>query len=700
MRAFGVALGLLTAALLVSGSAGGSAWSSGLNARTVEVGSYDTCAITQSGGVKCWGDNEFAALGRGNFTHTDSLTPVQVVGLTSGVTSISAGTWAACAIVTGGHVKCWGSSLSGGRKDGDSAKAVPVSRLGGGMRAVSVGEGACALTGIGGVECWGLGPTITRVPGLSRDVASISAGDGRGFACAVTTGHVARCWGDNHFGELGDGTTRNTKRPTRVAGLSGVVQVATGDYHACALTSAGAVKCWGDDEEGQLGDGTKKSSNRPVAVAGLHGKVVQIAAGGDHACARLETGGVACWGEAQANGRKSASTIAADVSRLGTTAVSISAGGPTSCAQVRGGGIRCWGYNGHGQLGDGTRRDTATPVVVRSRPRKIVAPKLVVGTRSILLPGKVDGLSADGPRIALRQVRGTYDRPCTQVLAWTPGRKAVTRLPEKCSTSPSTFFDSLTLAGSRLLWANYTYGNFAYCSGPYQDALPKTKATFLKLCTGEESDEYIDLAGDGPLVAVSRYDYCEGQCLDANDNPLPNGDYNVGVYRLTGTKLVRILKPVDHRTLLGVDAGRIVVSEPGGQIVLYKPDGTKIVSVPAGSSEPQAVLSGDRLTVKAKATLNVYDASSGNLVRSQPIAEKANLRDAQNGIAVYTRAGAIHLVGLASGHDVVLRNVQGLVGAEIEAPGLVYAYNVGKRGHVVLVPFGEIARRVGIATIR
>lgn len=695
MRALAGAFGLLLAALLIGGSAEGSAGSAQFTARAVAVGSYSTCAITPSGGAKCWGDNDFSALGRGNSTHTKSLTPVQVVGLEHGVSSIDAGTWDGCAIVSGGHVKCWGYGLAGARH-GDSDHAVPVPGLRGGFRAVAVGDRTCALSVGGGLTCWGgYGEKPHLLPALRRGVKQVATGDGRGFTCAVLTAGTVRCWGDNRYGELGDGTYKNSGRPTRVVGLSGAVQVATGDNHACALMRAGTVRCWGDNEDGQLGDGTKKTANRPVDVKGLRGRAVQIAAGGRHSCARLAGGPVMCWGESGANGLKKGSTVPATVGRLGTSAVSIGAGGSTSCALVRSGGIRCWGYNGSGQLGDGTRRSSALPVAVRSRPRKVTAPTLVVGTRSILLPGRLDDLSADGSRVALRQLRGNYDRPCTQALVWTPSRKTALRLHEKCSTGNATHFDGLTVAGTRLLWNEYTYGNFAYCSGPYMAVLPHTTSRFLKLCEGFESDEFVDVYGDGPLVVASRFDYCGGECLDQNGDPLPEGDYHTTVFRLSGTRFVRILKPLDFRQLLDVNAGRVVVAEPSNQIVLYRPDGTKILSVAAGSSDADAVLTGDRLVVKAKATLNVYDASSGDLVRSQPIAAKAILSDAENGIVVYTRAGAIHLVGLANGRDVVLRNAQGLVGAEIEAPGLVYGYNVNKRGHAVLVPFAELARRVG-----
>src|SRR5438045_4248232 len=77
----------------------------------ISAGVYYTCALTTSRGVKCWGDNSDGALGDG--TNTNSNVPVDVTGLTSGVAAISAGLYHACALTTGGAVKCWGDNSHG-----------------------------------------------------------------------------------------------------------------------------------------------------------------------------------------------------------------------------------------------------------------------------------------------------------------------------------------------------------------------------------------------------------------------------------------------------------------------------------------------------------------------------------------------------------------------------------------------------------
>lgn len=194
----------------------------------------------------------------GDGTTDDRLSPVDVSGLSSGVEAIAANVVQSCAL-TGGGVKCWGGRLG--------PTPVDISGLSGGVRAISAG---CALTRAGGVACWGDNsvPTAVDVPGLSSGVVAIASG---GLdSCALTSGGGVKCWGDNEFGQLGDGTTRDSTTPVDVAGLRrGVIAIAAGTFHSCAVKRTGAVKCWGAGEAGQLGDGTGKDRRMPVKVVGF-----------------------------------------------------------------------------------------------------------------------------------------------------------------------------------------------------------------------------------------------------------------------------------------------------------------------------------------------------------------------------------------------------------------------------------------------
>lgn len=127
------------------------------NAMAITTGGRHTCALTTSDGVKCWGDNSSGQLGDG--TTTQRLTPVKVSGLTSSISAIAAGAWHTCALTTSGGAKCWGGNGEGQVGDGtttDRSMPVDVSGLTSGVRAIASGlSHTCAVTASGGVKCWG-----------------------------------------------------------------------------------------------------------------------------------------------------------------------------------------------------------------------------------------------------------------------------------------------------------------------------------------------------------------------------------------------------------------------------------------------------------------------------------------------------------------------------------------------------------------
>ncbi len=277
----------------------------------ISAGLSHTCALTIGGGVKCWGNNANGQVGDG--ATTDRHTPVSVSGLASGAAAISAGRDHTCALTTSGGVKCWGDNAYGQLGDGsttDRHTPVNVSGLTGGVSAIATGYfHTCARLTSGGVKCWGynaygeLGDnTVTNrstpvdVSGLTAGVSAVSPGEYH--TCALLTAGGIRCWGRNDQGQLGDGTRTERHIPVDVSGLtSGAAAIsATGRDHTCALTAGGGVKCWGDNLYGQLGDGSTTDRLTPVDVSGLTNGASAVSTGANFTCALTGAGAVKCWG--------------------------------------------------------------------------------------------------------------------------------------------------------------------------------------------------------------------------------------------------------------------------------------------------------------------------------------------------------------------------------------------------------------------
>ena len=215
------------------------------------------------------------------------------------------------------------------------------------------------------------------VAGLDIGVASVGAGTTH--TCALmNTGHV-KCWGDNSYGQLGNGKGPGSKIPVEVLGLEDITSVSVGEGHTCALRSSGGVKCWGWNEYAQIGSlGTEMCSlsiiqipcvTTPTDVFGLQAQVAAIGAGVTHSCAVLMSGSVKCWGRNYdgqlGDGTTLDSPLPSAVVGLLSSAMSISLGQDHTCALMDDGTVACWGRGGSGQLGDGTGSTSYVPVVAQ-----------------------------------------------------------------------------------------------------------------------------------------------------------------------------------------------------------------------------------------------------------------------------------------------------------------------------------------------
>ena len=258
-----------------------------------------------------------------------------------------------------GHAVAWVSS--------DTAVAtVDATGL---VKAIALGQATITAT----IEGQRGTATVATTTGIH--FASVSAGGNH--TCGQVHGHAIYCWGDNRFGQLGNGTTTNSATPVLVSGSLPFAYLSVGRNHACAVTNGqqnnlgGPVYCWGDNSSGQLGNGTTTNSTVPVPVlSGL--TFIFVVAGGSHTCAWTLIGVTYCWGENSSgqlgNGSTTNSSIPVAITG-GLLWSGLSAGSNHTCGfgiAVLGASVSayCWGDNSDGQLGNGTTASSAMPVPI------------------------------------------------------------------------------------------------------------------------------------------------------------------------------------------------------------------------------------------------------------------------------------------------------------------------------------------------
>ncbi|CAE6963215.1 unnamed protein product [Symbiodinium sp. CCMP2592] len=394
---------------------------------SLSSGGYHNCAVLKAEGLlKCWGSGRNGRLGYGGEANVgtapgemgENLPAVDLGEPGVRVTKVSCGQWHTCAVLETGVLKCFGSGSYGklgyghtrhvGDEPLEMGQHLPAVDLGTGVEVVHVAAGidhTCALLRGGRVKCFGQGRLLglgdeenrgdehgemgseLPVVDLGTDFEAVQLALGYAHSCALSSQSAVKCWGQsNRLGlGLGDGGRYIGTNPNEMGdalpvvdlGPLPAVQIAAGAFHTCAVLSDGSVKCWGDNGRGQLGHGnlqdagdqpSEMGTSLPITDMGDGVTVVRIAdsSGSYHTCAVLQDANLKCWGRGWSGqlGQGNLEDLGDEPSEMGSRLRAVGLGNREvrdvgtgvghTCVLLNDDTTRCWGAGSAGQLGIGS----------------------------------------------------------------------------------------------------------------------------------------------------------------------------------------------------------------------------------------------------------------------------------------------------------------------------------------------------------
>ena len=377
-----------------------------------------TCVVFEDGRAKCWGFNGSGALGLGDLNdrgdqagEMKAALPFVDLGAGRKVKSVAVGAGWTCAVLDTGALKCWGSNGSGqlglgngsnpGGGPGELGDNLPAVDLGPGRTALAVTAGhahSCALLDNGAVKCFGFnvdgqlgrGDTTSRggqASDMGANLIAVDLGPGRSatalassqeFTCAILDNGSVKCWGDNSGAQLGLGDTNDRGKAAGEMGAAlpavdlgagrTAKSIATGGTTACVILDNGKTKCWGGKPGsasiiGGYAPGTM-GDVLPAVDFGVGRSATSISVGNGHVCAVLDDQTVKCWGSNLSGQLGQGSRAAVLTPALvdlgaGKHVQAVRAYTDFTCAVLTDATVKCWGSGQSGRLGAGDTNDRA-----------------------------------------------------------------------------------------------------------------------------------------------------------------------------------------------------------------------------------------------------------------------------------------------------------------------------------------------------
>jgi hypothetical protein len=312
--------------------------------------------------------------------------------------------------------------------------------------------------------------------------------------------------------------------------------------------------------------------------------------------------------------------------------------------------------------------------------------------------GWIESLAMDGNRVAY-DVQGPPG--CNKLFVWNvrSGAGALVSGKQTCeadSTSTGGGVTAIALAGWRIAWIVNLGGNTESNDYLYTASLPKPKEKLRARArrTGDidgvlAGDWISGLVGGGDRLAVNRW---------STDD---QNDITKGSLQRIADRLTTIALGASTLDASSLDLRRVAVLRPEGTVALYDTDTGKVLLIVTPSSARAVALRNDYLVVLTKSkTLEIYDAHTGALVKKWPVAAGAGRLDVHSGLAVYAVGRTVHVLRLSDGKDAVLATApRAIEGLQIEAPGIVYAYNtvegIKDVGNLAFVPLAKATSLLG-----